>query len=79
MSTTSFDIQLIIKILVLNSCRKETTVYFSVVIDRESFSPVIVRTMCDVWRTIKSAIFVTDEHNVVSLWSVEGPTNLVDV
>jgi hypothetical protein len=49
------------------------------VIDRESLSPVIVRTMCDDWRTITSVIFVTDEHNVVSLWSVEGPTNLVDV
>jgi hypothetical protein len=48
-------------------------------IDRESVSPVIVRTMCDVWRTIKSVIFVTVEHNMVSLWSVEGPTNLVDV
>jgi hypothetical protein len=48
-------------------------------IDRESVSPVIVRTMCDVWRTIKSVIFVTVEHNMVSLWSVESPTNLVDV
>ena len=43
------------------------------------FSVVIVRTMCDIWRTIKSVTFVMDEHNVVSLWSVEDPTNLVEV
>ena len=62
----------------LRSISQGTTVYFSVEIDRENVSPAIVRTMCDVWRTIKSVIFVTDVQNVVSLWSVEGQTNLVD-
>ena len=44
---------------------------FSKVIDRNSVSPVIVRTMCDVSRTIKSDTFVTDEENIVSLWRAE--------
>jgi hypothetical protein len=47
--------------------------YLSEVIDGPSVSPVIVRGLCDVWSKINSATFVTDEQNVFSLCSAEGP------
>ena len=57
----------------------QTTVYFSEVIDGQSVSTVIVRGLCDVWRKINSATFVTDEQNARSLCPPEGPANLVAV
>ena len=38
---------------------------FIFVDDRACVSPTIVRTMCDVWRTIKSDIFVRTDDDVV--------------
>ncbi len=32
--------------------------------------------LCDVWRKINSATFVTEEQNTISLCPVEDPTNL---
>ncbi len=57
----------------------ETTVYFSMVIDRGSVSSEIVRGLRDGWRTINRSVSVTDERNVLSLCPVEDRTNLVDV
>jgi hypothetical protein len=56
-----------------------TTVYFLVEIDRESVLPPIFRGLCDVWSTLKSAAFVTDECNVSSLGSPERLKKLVTV
>ncbi len=60
-------------------CSLETTVCFSPVIDKQSFSVVIVRGLCDTWRKMNSTTFVTDEQNALSLCPPEGPTNLVTV
>jgi hypothetical protein len=49
------------------------TVYFSLVIERESVSTTIVRAMCDVNRKVESVTFVRDEQNVVSLWTADDP------
>ena len=57
----------------------ETTVYFLAVIDRESVLPPIFRGLCDVWSTLKSATFVTDECNVSSLGPPERLKKLVAV
>ena len=48
-------------------CRQQTTVHFSVVIDRASVSPGIVRALRAGWRTINCAVFVTDERSALSL------------
>ena len=48
-------------------------------IDRESVFPSIVRAICNVWRKINCAAFVTDEQNALSLCPVEGRANLVPV
>ena len=50
---------------------------FSVVIDRQSVSVVIVSAIRWGWRKINCAAFVTDEQNALSLCPPEGPTNLV--
>ena len=55
------------------------TVYFSLVIERESVSTTIVRAMCDVNRRVESVTFVRDEQNVVSLWTTDDPPNLIVV
>jgi hypothetical protein len=60
-------------------CCLETTVYFSPVIDRPRVSVSIVRGLCDVWRKIKSARFITDEQNTLPLCPGEDPVNLVTV
>jgi hypothetical protein len=52
---------------------------FSLVIDRQGFSVVIVRGLCDVWRNMNVVTFVTDEQNSLSLCPGEGPANLVAV
>ena len=62
-----------------NTCCHETTVQFSTVIDRESVFPTIFRGLCDVWRTLESATFVTDEKNTSSLGTVEHLKKLVAV
>ena len=48
-----------------------TTVHFLAAIDRESVLPPIFRGLCDVWSTLKSATFVTDECNASSLGPAE--------
>ena len=48
-------------------------------IDRESVSASIVRAICDVWRKMNCATFVTDEQNALSLCPAEGPRNLLAV
>ena len=60
-------------------CCLEATVYLSKVIDRQSISPGIVRGLFDVCSNMKSATFVTDERNAVSLCPAERPANLVAV
>ncbi len=45
--------------------------HFSVEIDGESVLPTIFRGPCDVWSTLESATFVTDEKNTSSLGTVE--------
>ncbi len=50
---------------------------FSEVIDRECVSTSIVRAICNVWRKINCATFVTDEQNELSLCPAEGPRNLL--
>ena len=56
-----------------------TTVHFLAVIDRESVLPPIFRGLCDVWSTLKSATFVTDECNASSLGPAERLKKLVAV
>jgi hypothetical protein len=46
---------------------QETTVYFSMSIDRTRVSSGIVRALRDVWRTINCVVFVTDEQSVFLL------------
>jgi hypothetical protein len=53
-------------------CSHETTVHFSVVIDGESVLPTIFRGPCDVWSTLESVTFVTDEENTSSLGIAGG-------
>ncbi len=56
-----------------------TTVHFLAAIDRESVLPPIFRGLCDVWSTLKSATFVTDECNTSSLGPAERLKKLVAV
>jgi len=56
-----------------------TTVHFLAVIDRESVLPPIFRGLCDVWSTLKSVTFVTDECNASSLGPPERLKKLVAV
>jgi hypothetical protein len=56
-----------------------TTVHFLAAIDRKSVLPPIFRGLCDVWSTLKSATFVTDECNVSSLEPAERLKKLVAV
>ena len=56
-----------------------TTVHFLAVIDRESVLPPIFRGLCDVWSTLKSVTFVTDECNASSLGPPERLKKLVVV
>ncbi len=56
-----------------------TTVHFLVEIDRESVLPPIFKGLCDVWNTLKSAVFVTDECNTSSLGPPERLRKLVAV
>ena len=56
----------------------ETTVCFSPEIDRQSFSVVIVRGLCDDWSKMNSAALGTDEQNALSLWSAERLANFVE-
>ena len=60
-------------------CCHQTTVHFSVAIDRENVSAGIVRALRDGWRTINCAVFVTDERSALSLCPAEDRTNLVAV
>jgi hypothetical protein len=60
-------------------CYQETTVHFSVSIDRDSVSPGIVRALRDGWRTINCAVFITDKRSALSLCPAQGRTNLVAV
>ena len=60
-------------------CSHETTVHFSVAIDRESVSPEIVRVLRDGWRTINCAVFVSDERSVLLMCPAEGRANMVAV
>ena len=60
-------------------CCHGTTVHFSVVIDRESVLPGIFRGLCDVWNTLKSTTFVTDEQNTSSMGPPERPKKFVVV
>ena len=48
-------------------------------IDRESVLSGMYRGLCDVWSTLKSATFVTDEQNTSSLGPPERPKKLVAV
>ena len=63
----------------VSMCFFQTTVCFSVVIDRQSFSVTIVRGLCDVWTNMNVVTFVTEEQNALSLCPGEGPSNLVTV
>jgi hypothetical protein len=54
-------------------------VHFSVVIDRESVLTGMFRGLCDVWSTLKSATFVTDEQNTSSMGPPERPKKFVVV
>jgi hypothetical protein len=54
-------------------------VHFLAAIDRESVLPPIFRGLCDVWSTLKSAAFVTDECNASSLGPPERLKRLVPV
>ena len=65
--------------VVVNTCWYGDTVSFSTVIDRASVSPAIVRGLCDVWSTIKSATFVTDKQSAGSMCPPEGFTRMVSV
>ncbi len=56
-----------------------TTVHFLVEIDRKSVLPPIFRGLCDVWSTLKSAAFVTDECKASSLGTPERLKRLVAV
>ena len=60
-------------------CYLEATVCFSTEIDRQSFSAVIVRELCDFWSNMNVTTFVTDEQNALSPCPAEGPANLVVV
>jgi hypothetical protein len=49
------------------------------VIDRQSVSVPIVRSIRDGWTTINGTVLVTDEQKVLSLCPTEDQKNLVDV
>ena len=56
-----------------------TTVHFLTAIDRKNVLPPIFRRLCDVWTTLKSVAFVTDECNASSLGPPERLKKLVAV
>ncbi len=60
-------------------CFKDLPRGFSAAIDRQTVCSSIVREICNVWRKINCATFVTDEQNALSLCPAKGRRNFLAV